>query len=561
MNDLRSGSGANLTMELKLKDEYLAQWGVYPTNGKEEVISKIEEQEEDVTSTETPILSNEYKVTYDGNAPDGCSVENVSSTSSHFVFDRVEMSSEVPSCAGYQFKGWEISNKDITKVNDDYFIMPNDDVIIRATWSKMKLAKSMDGTVFKVQTLYKIMQDQAVLDNVKSEFVSSSSGIDFAEAPSDTNGKGVYTRAGTENDKYPIYYYRGEVDNNHVKFANFCWKAVRTTSTGGVKLIYDGVPNSNGACNNTGTVSQIGTSAFNTNWSSPADVGYMYGTRYTYSEKSASSLGMVVYGNDVVWDGSKYTLVDTIQSSSWASDRTNLAKKYHYTCFSSGNTCTSVSYIHYFGNSDYIYYLSMTNGKNIENLKSEMFANTTDSAIKTTIDTWYRNNMLSYASYLEDTVWCNDRSFYSGSLKGKDIDAGTDYSYFGAYGNNVSTRNPSVSCSNINDSFTVNSENGNGKLTYPVALLTADELTLAGHGWDGYSEDAYLNTGEYWWLLSPDYFYYYHANSFSMYSYGGLNGSMVHSTIGVRPSVSLAPEIMVIDGNGTSEAPYELDLE
>jgi hypothetical protein len=48
-------------------------------------------------------------------------------------------------------------------------------------------------------------------------------------------------RAGTENDTYPIYYYRGNVDNN-VLFANKCWKIVRTTETGGTKLIYNGNP-------------------------------------------------------------------------------------------------------------------------------------------------------------------------------------------------------------------------------------------------------------------------------------------------------------------------------
>ena len=52
--------------------------------------------------------------------------------------------------------------------------------------------------------------------------------------------KGVYLRAGTQNDDYPIVYYRGAVENNNVVFNNKCWKAVRTTNTGGVKLIYNG---------------------------------------------------------------------------------------------------------------------------------------------------------------------------------------------------------------------------------------------------------------------------------------------------------------------------------
>lgn len=557
ISDLKSGSSANLTMELKLKEEYIGEGGVYPTNEKEEIISKIESQEEDVTSTKTPILADNYQVIYDGNAPEGCTVKNVPSNAQHSVFDTVEISSEEPTCDGYQFKGWEIVTKDITKVNDDYFIMPEEDVTIRATWSEFKLAKSMDGTISKVQTLYKIMQDQSVMDNEKSEFVSSSSGINFGNNPSDTNGKGVYTRAGTENDKYPIYYYRGEVDNNHVKFAGFCWKAVRTTSTGGVKLIYDGVPDENGYCNNTGEDSTIGDSAFNSNYTSPADVGYMYGTRYAYSSKSSSSLGTVVYGNNVTWDGSQYTLVDTIESSNWSSDRTNLAKKYHYTCLSTGNTCSSVYYIHYFGSSSSIYYLTLKDGKDIEDAKTEMFTNTTDSKIKTTIDKWYQENMTEYTQYLEDTVWCNDRSFYSGSLKSKDTNAGTGNNYFGAYGRNVATYKPDLSCPNKSDELTV----GGGSLTYPVALLTADEITLAGSGWSGYSSKAYLNIGDYWWSVSPYHFHFYNAYGFIVYSSGSLDYFYVYNAYGVRPSVSLAPGIMINNGDGTSEAPYELELE
>ena len=105
--------------------------------------------------------------------------------------------------------------------------------------------------------------DNAVIDNIASTYVTSSTGINFNAVSSSTNGQGLYIRAGTENDMYPIYYFRGAVDNNHVLFANFCWRILRTTDTGGVKLIYDGVP-SGGECNNTGADTQLSsTSLFN----------------------------------------------------------------------------------------------------------------------------------------------------------------------------------------------------------------------------------------------------------------------------------------------------------
>ena len=78
------------------------------------------------------------------------------------------------------------------------------------------------------------------MDNISSDYVESSSGIDFSKIASDTNGKGVYTLSQTANQSWPIHYYRGEVDNNHVIFGGYCWKIVRTTETGGVKLLYNG---------------------------------------------------------------------------------------------------------------------------------------------------------------------------------------------------------------------------------------------------------------------------------------------------------------------------------
>ncbi len=100
-------------------------------------------------------------------------------------------------------------------------------------------------------TLYDMMHHISEMDNTSSKYVSSPSGIEFSQISSDTNGKGVYELYTTKDDKYPIHYYRGEVDNN-VIFANFCWKIIRTTETGGIKLIYNGEPSDDGKCDNTG---------------------------------------------------------------------------------------------------------------------------------------------------------------------------------------------------------------------------------------------------------------------------------------------------------------------
>ena len=381
--------------------------------------------------------------------------------------------------------------------------------------------------------------------------------INFKIASSSTNGDGINTVSGTEGNSNPVYYYRGAVTNNNVKFANFCWKIVRTTETGGVKLIYNGVPAGDGSCNNTGTASQIGTSAFNSTYTSPAYVGYMYGTIYTASSKTLTDqTDTYIYGNDVAWDGTNYTLTgDTKESSSWTTDYKTLATKYHYTCFNDTGICENVFYINFFGNADNAYYLTLKEGKNIEKAKEEMFTNTTDSKIKTTIDNWYASNMTSYTSMLEDTVWCNDRTLTSGPLLSKDTNS-TGSSLFAAYNRNMSTFKPSVTCTNTRDSFTVDSKNGNGKLTYPVGLLTADEYTLAGSGNKGYSTTAYLYTGEYQWSLSPCYFGINGAHEFNLGSSGYLYGTGVADTRGVRPSVSLKPGTYATGGDGSFSTPY-----
>ena len=265
-----------------------------------------------------------------------------------------------------------------------------------------------------------------------------------------------------------------------------------------------------------------------------------------------------VYGNDVTWDGTKYTLIDTYTSiNDWSTYKTTIAKKYHYTCLNTTGECTNVYYIHYFGSSYQIYYLKLSSGKNIEDAKDEMFTNTTDSTMKRTIDNWYSQNMTAYTSKLEDTFWCNDRTLYSGSLAGKDEDAGTDYSQFSAY-NRVSIKSsPSIDCSNESrDGFTVStSSGGNGKLTYPVGLLTADEVMLAG-GNNNSNSKYYLYTGKDYWVMSPFSFYYNYANGFYVISYGNLENTVVGNPYIVRPSVSLAPGTKTTEGNGTVDDPY-----
>ena len=423
--------------------------------------------------------------------------------------------------------------------------------------------------------LYNIVRTGAVLDNTSSTYVSSSSGIDFTSKNSDTNGKGVYIRAGTQNDTYPIYYYRGNIDNNNVIFANMCFKIVRTTDTGGIKMIYNGVP-TNGTCNNTGTATQIGTKAFNSNYTSVADVGYMYGTRYAYSSKSSSDLATAyVYGKSFTYSGGSYTLTNTLTSTgTWSSDY-NTLNNAHYTCFNTTGTCTSIYYIFYTITSN-AYYITLTGGKSVSDALSDMLDhNTTSSTIEGnsttegTIDYWYYNNIdqvndskgNSYSTYIEDTIYCNDRSYNNYSASGWNPDGGSTstYLYFASYGRNS---NPIVTCPRDIDKFSVSSSKGNGSLDYPVGLLTEDEIRMAGvSGSNNYNYYLYngprgSSGGTYWWSASPCYLYVGEAFEWFVSSYGRLGNYYVYGTYGVRPVVSLRAGIKISGGDGTSDSPY-----
>ena len=112
------------------------------------------------------------------------------------------------------------------------------------------------------------------------------------------NSDGTVTVTGAEDtygylckakDAYgDSYYYRGNVTNNYVKFANFYWRIVRINGDGTVRVIYDGT--SAHANGESSTDRQIGKSAFNEVPDDNAYVGYMYGTpgSATYEETHAN---------------------------------------------------------------------------------------------------------------------------------------------------------------------------------------------------------------------------------------------------------------------------------
>ena len=187
---------------------------------------------------------------------------------------------------------------------------------------------------------------------------------------------------------------------------------------------------------------------------------------------------------------------------------------------------------------------------------------TNSSTIKTTIDNWYKINLEAkgYTKYLSTTaVYCNDRTYtVSGS-----------FTYFGANTRLETNKTPSYDCAATEDKFTADTSTGNGKLTYPIALMTADEVSFAGGLWGTNAQTWYYNsakgssTGEqWWWLLSPAtgngsyaYVFFVVGSSYP----GFLSSTYVSHTYGVRPAVSLKSCVKTSGGDGSASAPYTIE--
>ena len=189
--------------------------------------------------------------------------------------------------------------------------------------------------------------------------------------------------------------------------------------------------------------------------------------------------------------------------------------------------------------------------------EEEAFTNKNNSTIKGVIDTWYQNNLSSYSGYLADEVFCNDRTLASTST----YSSSNNFDYAG-WERLYTNKTPQLTCPNLaRDGFTTTTSSiGNKALTYPIGLITADEVSLAGGVIGTSNSSYYLNTGQWYWALSAYYWYSGGANVFRVYSDGYLGNYLgVNYSGGVRPVVSLRTSTLVTSGTGTETDPYVIE--
>ena len=286
---------------------------------------------------------------------------------------------------------------------------------------------------------------------------------------------GIYK---TKDDIGDSYYFRGDVENNYVYFANYYWRIIRINGDGSVRMIYAGTSaHENGYDDSSTNDMDIGTSLFNSLKYDNTYMGYMYGTE---------------------------------------------------------------------GSSTY----------------AETHANTNNSTIKTVLDNWYVSNIKDTTNeqYVVDAIYCNDRELNSGT------GVGTTRSYYKAYNRLNTNKTPTLKCNQVNDRFTkettVSGVTGNGSLTYPIGLITADEVAYAGGTTAFPNSKYYLYTGNWDWTMSPSYFgfpdwAFGFTTSDTIFEGDDDIGGSITNKLAVRPVISLSSGALS-SGTGTKTDPFKI---
>ena len=166
---------------------------------------------------------------------------------------------------------------------------------------------------------------------------ATSSSFTYKEITSNKNTTEAEL-ASTEDDYGTSYYFRGTVKNNYVQFANKCWRIVRITGDGSVKLVLhnDNTSNAANPCSSANNSTNAAfarysdetyTSAFNEKYDDNAYVGFKYGTpgSSTYEATHANTNKSTILTNLETWYTNNlkdyaYKIADTV----WCNDKTNV---------------------------------------------------------------------------------------------------------------------------------------------------------------------------------------------------------------------------------------------
>lgn len=257
---------------------------------------------------------------------------------------------------------------------------------------------------------------------------------------------------------------------------------------------------------------------------------FSYNNIYKYANGFTYSNGKYKLNNDNI-------IIDNLKNDS---DYKKL-NSHHYSCLDISGECNEIYYLY-----DYKGYsfegIILQDGQDIHDAINKMFfednVNKKNSSIKSSIEAWFHNNLIDYDEFIEDTIYCNDRTIRSYGAWNPNGGPMNNNLYFTYNDTN------DLKCSNVTDQFSL--YNNKAKLDYKIGLATRPEVYLLNN-------DKIRSVGENYWLLTP-YGYYLRENYINQN--GTIKETNLYFSYGVRPVISLKPNSKIKSGNGTVENPY-----
>ncbi len=271
--------------------------------------------------------------------------------------------------------------------------------------------------------------------------------------------------------------------------------------------------------------------------------------KFNYYEKSKT----IKFSNSFTWDSTnqKYVLSDD-KITKWRFDDVGELNNHHYTCLDNIDSCSQIYYV-YRVNDNALYYLKLYSGNNINDklnsLLNDDAVNEKGSIIKLTIDDWYKRNLLSYTNYLEDSIYCADRTI-------------SDYAGFDYNGGDVTKdikfgNSSGLICNNITDRFSTS--NAKAKLEYPIALANSKEMEMLSYD----KKTPFIVPSPYYLMNAYSYFPMRVENNEKDIRMNIVNtDGTIFSDVGnygFRPVITLKPGTKYSAGDGSKENPYVVE--
>ena len=294
--------------------------------------------------------------------------------------------------------------------------------------------------------------------------MTTLTSTDFATATT-ASDKGMYK---AQDDLGTSYYFRGAVDNNWVKYGKYTKDTFITKDSNNNYSLVE-------SCNGLNLCAKLASKGDDMYWR-------------IIRVNGDNSIRMIYTGTSAPDNNTKVVMTESTNSSGYI--RATSAGKSKFN--SKYNSAEYVGYMYTIG---------------------EQHGTSQSSDIKTYLEDWYANytDLNKAGTKIIDQIYCNDRTAStSESGTAGEISSwastGTQYAYGAGlrlYGDS-SKPSPSLKCTNANDKFTTTIAKGNGKLSYSVGLITADEVNMAGAD-NQFNSNAsyYLYIGSDYWTGSP----------------------------------------------------------